>query len=164
MASEEQRMVGRQSDAAEMNLGYCTAHLIVAVGRGIADIAAPYELTALEFTLLETCLQRGECNATLLVELLPTTDPSRISRMVAKLVDMGLLRRRRPAEDRRVVMLTLTDAGNELASLLVQRVEQYYAMLTEGVSAEDMDVFVATVARIMENYVALGEAESGYRI
>ena len=58
------------------------------------------------------------------------TDPSRISRMVTKLVDMGLLRRRRLRNDRRIVMLRLTPEGNELTSQLVEQAQLYYAALT----------------------------------
>ena len=134
------------------------AELGVAVGRGVADITAPHGLLSAEYSLLRACLQLEECTATQLADIVPT-DPSRISRMVTKLVDLGLLRRRRLRNDRRIVMLRLTPAGNELTSQLVEQTQLYYAALTEGVSEEDMAGFISTVSRIMENYEALRQSE-----
>lgn len=135
-----------------IDLGVHVADLGVAVTRGIADILAPYGLFPVDFALLRACRRMGgECTATQLGEVVPT-DPSRISRIVTKLVDLGLLSRRRLQDDRRVVMLRLTDEGRELTSQLYGSTQTYYATLTEGIAAEDLRVFASTTARIMENY------------
>ena len=110
----------------------------------------------MEFSILRSCLERGECTATQLAEFLPV-DASRISRVVNGLVDRQLLRRRRLRNDRRVVKLTLTQEGETLTFKLHQRVQQYDASLTEGVSEEEMNAFAVTTLKIAANSAALGK-------
>ncbi len=145
---------GPGADKPSVNLGECVAGLINAVDKGMADEVAPYNLIPLEFGILRICLQRGECTATQLAEVLPT-DASRISRMVTRLVNIGLLRRRRLRNDRRVVMLRLTEKGNELTFQVDQRVKTYDAKLVEGISDEEMQVFASITFRIISNYATL---------
>ena len=136
------------------DLGTYVTSLANSVSKRIGGLVAPYNLTTLEFTILRSCLQRGECTATQLAELLPV-DASRISRVVNGLVDRQLLRRRRLRNDRRVVKLKLTEEGEMLTSKLHQRVQEYDASLTEGVSEADMNAFAATVFKIAANSAAL---------
>ena len=124
--------------------------------RGTSVILTPYGLFPVDFSLLRACQRMGECTATQLAEVVPT-DPSRISRIVNKLVDLGLLSRRRLQDDRRMVMLRLTDEGSELTSQLYERTQAYYATLMEGIATEDLRAFVSTTARITENYRRLEE-------
>ena len=135
-----------------MDLGAYVTDLGIAVTRGISDVLAPHGLFPVDFSLLRACLRFGsECTATQLAEVVPT-DPSRISRIVTKLVDLGLLSRRRLPDDRRMVMLRLTDEGSELTSRLYEHTQAYYAALMEGIAAEDLRGFESTAAKVMENY------------
>ena len=141
----------------EIDLGEHVAGLEIAVDRGISDILAPYGLVSVDFNLLCACQRMGECTATQLAEVVPS-DPSRISRIVNKLVEQGLLSRRRLQNDRRMVMLRLTDEGNELISQLYGRAQMYYAALMEGIAAEELRVFASAISRITENYRRLEQA------
>lgn len=96
----------------------------------------------------------GECSATQLAEVLPV-DPSRISRLVNGMVNMGLLRRRRTPTDRRIVMLRLTEKGNELTLHISERVNAYYAKLTEGIGEDEMREFVSTATKVLANYATM---------
>jgi len=124
--------------------------LVNAVTKGMADETEPYGLTPVEFSLLQVCLERDECTATQLAEVLPV-DASRISRLVNRLVNMGLLRRRRLVNDRRVVMLTLTPRGDDQVRQLGQRIQMYEASLVRGISREKMRDFADTVSKIVAN-------------
>lgn len=154
---EEQEPAGYEAQWADMepsaiDLEAHAAALTLAVTRGISEILAPHGLFPVDFSLLRACWRIGdECTATQLAELVPT-DPSRISRIVTKLVDLGLLSRRRLPDDRRMVMLRLTGEGSELTSQLDGRAQAHYAALMEGIAAEDLRIFVSTSARISENY------------
>ena len=53
--------------------------------------------------------------------------------------------------DRRVVVLTLTEAG----MALTQDVQAYDARLSEGVGEEEMAVFASVTSKVMANYTAL---------
>ena len=132
--------------------------LSYALERGLGAKVADYGLTVTEGFFLHTFLARGEeCSATQLADLLPV-DPARISRVVTKLVDMGFLRRRRLRDDRRVIMLRLTDLGAEVASVITQRSIDFNAKVTEGVTDADLRTFESVIERIVANYATLEEA------
>ena len=129
-----------------------------AVYKGMADEVEPHGLAPLEFNLLRACMRQEECTATQLAEILPV-DASRISRVVTKLVDSGLLRRRRLRNDRRIVMLKLTEKGSELTEQIDRRVKMYDAKLTEGVTEEEMSGFVTTTFKILANFDSLSHPQ-----
>ena len=124
------------------------------VDRGIVKAVSPYDLTSLEFSILKICLEAGsERTATQLVQAIPV-DGARISRLVAGLVDKGLLRRRRRRSDRRVVMLSLTESGRALAARAIRSVQRYEASLLEGVGDAEASVFRAVISKIAANHAS----------
>ena len=125
----------------------------------MAEEVSPYGLTPTEFSLLRMCLENdNEYTATELAKVLPV-DGARVSRLVTGLVSSGLLRRRRLRNDRRVVMLRLTDEGRELTSRILQSMKDYDDMLLEGVGEEELRVFMAVAARIIANHAAVQNSE-----
>ena len=121
------------------------------VQKGIAVLVAPHDLSTLDVQLLMICREMRECAATQLAQLLPT-DASRISRLVTELANKGLLRRRRLRSDRRIVMLRLSPAGEELMEELIQQIEEYYKTLTAGLSEREQRAFLAASLKIVSNY------------
>ena len=138
------------------DLGTCVTGLVNAVARGMAQIVAPHGLTHIDFALLRLFLEVEEWTLTRLAEMLPLA-PSGISRSVTKLVDRGLIRRRRLLSDRRVVILTLTEEGLNLTRDLHVRVQSFDSRLCVGVSDEDMAAFLSVTSRVVANYAALGK-------
>ncbi len=137
------------------DLRACVAGLSNAVFKGVSQEVALYDLAAVEFNLLRACLDsEGEITATELAEILPV-DTSRITRLVTILVNRGLLRRRRLPDDRRVVMLSLSEEGKEMTSRILQRLELHDAALTEGIDEDDMRLFESVTYRILTNYAAM---------
>ena len=135
------------------DLGSCVAGLINTLAKGTADLMTPHGLIPLDFALLRFFLGNEQWTTTQLAQVLPVKI-SRISRVVAKLVDMSLMRRRRPRNDRRVVFLTLTGEGRALTLDLQRRVHSYEAVLSEGVDEEEMLVFASVTSKVMANYAA----------
>ena len=128
-----------------------------AVARGMEEQVAPYNLIPLEFAILRAFPGREEWTTTQLAKALLVT-LSRISRIVTKMVGRDLLRRRRLRSDRRVVMLALTEEGMAMAQDLHMRVQAYDAMLSEGVSAQEMAVFTSVTSKVMANYASLAQS------
>ena len=139
------------------DLGECVTGLVNAAYRGMAEQMASDDLNPLEFALLRAFLGREEWTTTQLAQVLPVKAP-RISRVVSKMVDRGLMRRQRPRNDRRIVFLTLTDEGRALTLELHRRVQAYDARLSEGVSEEEMAVFVSVASKVVANYSLLAQA------
>ena len=140
-----------------MDLRSIVDDLYTAVTRAMEGQFGSHGLASIDFSILKFCLERGECTATELAEVLPV-DPTRISRLVNRLVEAGLLRRRRLREDRRVVMLSLTEPGTELVLHIGELEQALNARLTEGISQEDQLVFASAARKILANYEALRRA------
>ena len=125
----------------------------------MAETVNPHGLTHIDFALLRLFLGNEEWTTTQLAQTLPIA-VSGISRSVAKLADMGLIQRRRLLSDRRVVILTLTEDGQELTQDLHGRVQAFDSRLCEGVSEEEMTVFASVCTTVMANYAALGQSST----
>ena len=140
-------------------LGEYVAGQVNAVARSMEELAASDVLIPLDFALLKLFLEREEWTTTQLAEALPV-NVSRVSRVVTKMVGMGLMRRRRRT-DRRVVMLALTEEGKALTLDLHRSVQAYDARLSKGVSEEDLAVFASVLSKVMANYTALQTGRNG---
>lgn len=95
------------------DLGKCVTGLVNAVARGTEEQLEPWGFSALEFSLLGVCYSAGTTTVTKLAEVIPI-DSGRISRIVNRLHNRGLISRQRMASDRRVVKLQLSDDGRDL--------------------------------------------------
>ena len=147
--------LGAQGWPGPKDLGLCVGGLVNVVAKGVAQIVGAHGLTHVEFALLRLFLEVEEWTATQLSQALPLAPPG-ISRSVTKLVDRGLIRRRRLLSDRRVVVLTLTQEGLALTQKLHGRVQSYHSTLCQGVSEEEMEVFVSVSSRLIDNYTSMG--------
>ena len=154
MDLEQTQQQAHQVESLPTDLGSCVAGLVNTLAKGTEELMATHGLIPMEFALLRLFLAREEWTTTQLAQELPVKI-SRISRMVTRLVDINLMRRRRPRNDRRVVFLTLTDEGKALTLDLQWRVHSYEAVISEGVSQEEMAVFASVTSRVMANYAAL---------
>ena len=157
MTEINQASPGDGAESLPVDLEACVMRLETAVFKGMSEEVEPYDLTHVEFSLLRACMRRQECTATELARVLPV-DASRISRVVNTLVNLGLLQRRRLRSDRRTVMLTLTDEGTELTTRLHERMQEYYATLVAGISADDLRILEDATSRILANYDAIRES------
>ena len=125
-----------------------------AVLKGAGDELEGYDLTVIEFSLLRACMAEQEATATQLAEVLPV-DASRVSRLVNQLVDKGLLVRRRLRNDRRIVMLRLSEEGVRLTSEILRHMWAYEAKLVEGIDEQDLHVFAEVALKMTANHDAM---------
>ena len=133
--------------------------LVNAVTKGVDREEEAYDLTPTEFAAVRLFLIDLEWTATELSEML-SVDASSMSRAVSRLVDRGVLRRRRPREDRRLVFLKLTEEGVALGLELHEKAHSYEERFTHGISPEDLEVFLATIKRIVANHASWEKANS----
>ena len=158
----QQQLKSGEAGTPSNDLGPCVAVLVNAVAKGMAELVAPHDLIPLEFALLRVFLGEEERTTTQLAQILPVK-MSRISVVVTKMVGRGLMRRRRLRNDRRIVMLALTEEGKALTLKLQRRVQAYDARLSEGVSEEEMAVFASVTSKVMANHTALQSRRNGSR-
>ena len=149
-------MTGEQQERPR-DFGSLMTGLARVAARSADDALAKTDFGWLEYAILRALLEVPHATASQLSHLLPV-ELSSISRSVAVLADRRLLRRRRDTSDRRVVRLSLTADGRELAEELQQTMEGRFGALVEGISDADLDTFTAVTHRIMANYRAVAAA------
>ena len=140
----------------ESDLGRFVSTLAQAVDRGISRQMAQHSLLPMAVHLLVVCRDKGECTATELAALLPV-ESARISQLVNSLVERGLIIRRRAPNDRRVVMLRLSEEGEELTSEVSQRMGDLYTGVTQGITERELQAFTATAFRMIGNLKAMSD-------
>ena len=156
MESEPSQSLGAPMGPEFEDLGSCVTRLINVLAKGTEEVVEPHDLIPMDYAVLRLFLHRQQWTVTELAVMLPIKT-SRASRVVAKLVDRGLMRRRRPRNDRRVVLLTLTDEGSALTLDMFRRIEAYEATLLQSVSDQEMSALVSSTSKIMANYAQLIE-------
>lgn len=136
------------------SLGQYGAALANTVSNFMRGELTPHGLNNLDFTLIRLFLTDQEWTVSELAEILPMDDPA-VSRVVSKLVDKGILERRRSRDDRRIVLLKLTKAGVALGLELHDKLHSYEAKLVEGVPKEEVEALRSTVKKVLHNHSVL---------
>ncbi|MCY4135709.1 MAG: MarR family winged helix-turn-helix transcriptional regulator [bacterium] len=140
-----------------MTLQENVACLDAAVESGVLREARRHSLHENELAVLQLFAKQDEWSATQLLNHVDV-DPSRMSRLVAKMVDNRLLRRRRSRSDRRVVFLTLSYRGSKLAEEISNQMEAHEAALLKGVDSRELASFRSTTEKIRNNFQKLQQS------
>ena len=138
-------------DVRLMDLGDEILVLVHVVIKGMEEELSLFGMTLSEFGVLKMLASAESRTATEMARVLPL-DASRISRIVTRLNDMGLVRRRRLRDDRRVVHLELTEEGRRISNRMVESVNARNAQLREGVPEGDMLNFISTIHKLVANF------------
>lgn len=159
MSVASQKSLSRHADLDGMplhSLGQHGAALANAVSRFMRRELAPHGLNNLDFTLIRLFLTDQEWTVSELSEILSMDNPA-ISRVVSKLVDKRILERHRPRprQDRRIVLLKLTEHGVSLGLELHNKLHSYEAKLVGGVADEDIEALRSTIKKILQNHNAM---------
>ena len=141
-------------------LGPLAATVVSAYSKLAGERLAPFDLTPLQWGIMEACFQGQADTITGLTQVVPI-DSASISRNVDVLVGKGLIRRRRQRSDRRVVKLSLTKDGLEIMPELGRRLQDINALLLKGVSEKEKMTFIRTMQKIVANSKAREETGSG---
>ena len=141
------------------SIGQHAKALVNSVTKELNSEASACNLTPTEFAVIRLFHIEQEWTATDLAQML-SVNISVISRAVSGLVEKELLQRRRPREDRRVVLLRLTEDGDSLALEFHEKARAYEKRLTQGIGAEDMENCLTTIRKIVANHAALNETNS----
>ena len=136
------------------NLGRSINDVARAVSSGNELALTEFGISFLDFVILINCYEGPENTMTGIANH-TDYDPGRISRAVERLVRRGLVQRQRLQSDRRVVELSLTDAGQEMTPTVLSRVLGGNALLLQGVTDEEREVFATVARKIISNCAAM---------
>ena len=124
------------------------------VDRGLA----PHELThALWLPLFR--LSRGECGTVAELARESSLDPGAMTRALDRLEGKGLVRRSRSLEDRRVVLIELTEAGRAAAAAVPPVLAQVMNAHLAGFTEAEWRQLIGMLQRVVANGAALREAK-----
>ena len=137
--------------------------LLVSFRRSVQTTARariePFGVSMEEFAMLNALRAGGPNSVTRLAHAL-NYEPGRVGRDAHRLTQEGLLRSRRPRSDRRIIELRLTPRGEEIAAEIGGLLDDAYAELLRGSSAEDVELLVEMMGRVRANYQRMRDAEA----
>lgn len=132
------------------SVGYLIHHLRGRLVAAIDAELAPLDITWAQWvTLLQIASGRAETAAGLC--RLIAGDTGSMTRMLDRLEQKGLIHRERSAEDRRVVRLSLTDAGRELYPQLPAIAVKVLNHHLRGFTPEELETLKSLLRRMIAN-------------
>lgn len=129
-------------------ISYWLILMAAAVLRRLRLSLAPFEISELQFIILDMC-HRGEATTASAIARLTHYNPSIVSRHIENLRSRELLQTRRHERDRRVVELSLTDEGRILREQLVHVATETDHEVSRHLRPGDHD----TLLNIVRNWV-----------
>lgn len=110
----------------------------------------PHELTAMQWQPLYMIANGRATTAAGLARLMQV-DTGAVTRMIDRLETKGLVCRKRCTEDRRIVNLTLTDAGHSRASAIPSVLCNVLNHHLDGFSPEELRLLKSFLVRMIDN-------------
>ena len=133
----------------QRELGRLVGSLASAMRTGLNQELASFNVSSAQWAILEACHEGEADTLTSLSRVIPI-DSASISRQVERLVRTGLVQRRRSTRDRRLVRLSLTDAGMRLVPDLAERVQANNAKFLAGLAEREQQTMIRTIQRMLE--------------
>jgi DNA-binding MarR family transcriptional regulator len=134
----------------EESIGYLLRQAVAAVSRGAEAEMRSVGLTAVQWAPLMMISRGGSATAANLAREL-NTDTGAMTRMLDRLEAKGLLCRTRSSSDRRVVELTLTDAGRAAAERIPFNLSRAYNAQLAGFTPAEFAQLKLLLRRLIQN-------------
>ena len=122
------------------------------------DTHRPGELSFAQFAMLFSLSQHGELSASEIATHADVT-PGSATQMLDVLAGAGLIERRRSERDRRIVLVSLTRAGEEAVGERRARYHECWSAALGGFDAEQLEAASAVLDRVREMFDDLARAE-----
>ncbi len=116
------------------------------------------DVTPIQYATLKCLWEEDGQMPSQLAETL-NLDSSTVTGILGRLEDKGLINRSFRVDDRRKVVVHLTEEGRRLEAPVNEIVERLNGEVTKGLSDEDMDIFYRYLTVITENASRLARGE-----
>ncbi len=100
------------------------------------------------YSIFITCYHQGSITIRELARILPV-ERARISRLLSRMEDRGLIRKTRLSDDQRVVRVDVTEEGLALAPEMLERMHEYYLNLLYGMEEEEVSECMAIASKMI---------------
>ena len=132
--------------------------LLQAIARTYYDLLPHFEqyvgMTKARWQILSQLSRAGELSQAALQQLLHV-DGAAITRQVKQLEEEGLIQRRADPRDNRFTLVTLSESGQQLAASMMGKRESFDALVTAGLSDQEIAVMRRCLGQIRANMAAL---------
>jgi len=140
---------------AKLDLDDYLPYLVNRVGTIIADqygseALAPYHLSIAMWRVVAALASKGSLRQIDLADL-TSVEVSTLSRIVTRLVRMGVVSRTRSASSTREVIVKLTAKGNAQVARLIPIAREYEAAAIDGLRPEELAVLKRCLRRVYAN-------------
>lgn len=146
------------SYCAEDSVGYLMRRVMQSIAQQADARLEPHELTHGQWMPLFVLLKSGGSATSAHVARQVNIDPGAATRMLDRLEKKGFIGRCRSTEDRRVVNVTLTEAGRQVASEVPRVLSQVLNEHLAGFSHEEWQLLLGLLRRMLHNAEALQAA------
>jgi MarR family transcriptional regulator, organic hydroperoxide resistance regulator len=141
--------------AAKLDLGEYLPYLVNRVGNIIAEqfgsaVLAPHDLSIAMWRVMAALASRGSQRQIDVVDL-TSIEASTLSRLVTRLIRMGLVTRTRSASSNREVAVKLSAKGQALVARLIPIARDYEAAAIAKLSPADVAVLKRCLRRMYDN-------------
>ncbi|WP_084530776.1 MarR family winged helix-turn-helix transcriptional regulator [Nocardia miyunensis] len=119
--------------------------------RLLAQALKPHGITPSQAEVLRLLQQRGPLSLNGIGQLLICESGNSPSRLVDRLVALGLVDRRTATEDRRHVEISLTPEGNRVATAVHEVEQNLYAMIDAVAEGHDTDALLGFVHSFVDD-------------
>lgn len=108
-------------------------------------------LTGPQFHMLTLIAQKNTCNVSYLAEKLEVK-PSAITVMIDRLVQSGYVERRHDEQDRRAVLLSVTERGSEVLAEARKRSREVLKKHLSVLSTDELEMLITILEKFSRNY------------
>ncbi|MFT3956418.1 MAG: homoprotocatechuate degradation operon regulator HpaR [Piscinibacter sp.] len=115
-------------------------------------------VTEQQWRIVRALLEQGALEPRQIGSVCRISSPS-LAGVLARMDDLGLVRRERMAEDQRRVMVSLTTKSRSLAATMAPQIEAVYAAIESHIGADFIDRFYATLDELIEMLGDVPETE-----
>jgi len=143
------------AELIKLDLGDYLPYLVNRVGNIIADqfgaeALAPYRLSIAMWRVMAVLASNGGQRQIDLADL-TSIEVSTLSRIVSRLVRMGVVTRTRSASSTREVVVKLTAKGNAQVERLIPIAHDYEVAAVAGLQASEVDILKRSLRRVYAN-------------
>jgi len=136
--------------AIQESVGYLIRKVLISFDRRIDARMQAYDLTAMQWKPL-LMIKHGIADTAATIARESDTDTGAVTRMVDRLEAKGLLERRRSDEDRRVMHLDLTEAGEQITERIPYCLSQVLNEHLSDFSPEEFAQLKSLLRRMLVN-------------
>lgn len=137
-------------DIDQRSIGYLLTRTSIANKKVLSRALQPYDVTPEQYGILNRLWRKDGISQKQLSELI-VRDQTSIGKVLDKLEKKELILRKDDPSDRRAFLLYLTPKGRELAEQLISHVQVIHDVASEGISDEDIEVFVSVINKLYSN-------------